>query len=758
MQQHVRTLVAAAALLAAYAPKASSPPTAPPAEATPAASEPAAAATPAVPAAPAKPRWQNPGGMWMPQQLAAQADTLKALGFALDPASLADPTGAALGSIVSLGGCSATFVSPDGLIVTNHHCVQGALQFNATPEANLIQDGYLAKTRAEEKFAGPTQHVYVTTKYEDATAAMTAGLADVKTDLERGKTLELREKAMLATCEKGRPEVRCRLEKFFGGREFWLIEQIDLKDVRLVYAAARGIGNFGGEIDNWRWPRHTGDFAFLRAYVGKDGKPADYSPDNVPYQPAHFMKLARAPLVDGDFVMVAGFPGSTHRLSDAAAIEEAATWEYPRNVEVYQQQLEVIDQVVGQNAKLAIKAETRKRGLNNYLTKYRGQLETFAKEDLVARRKQQDAELVAWIDADATRAPKYKPAFERLAQLHAEKQKTRETDAALADLKGPRTLLGAALTVVRKAKERAKPDADRELAFQERNWKRIDQEQIAFDKSYARELDRAIFALFVKRALALPAAQQPAFLGKWLPAAKRDEKSVALALDKLYATTKMEDAKVRLGLLASATSAQLARSKDPFVQLALAVLPDVEAQEAREKAYKGALVLAEPLYVAAYAEKLGQPIAPDANGTLRITFGTVQPSPKGGRAFTTASEMVAKATGAAPFNAPAPLVAAARAKKFGPYASAALGGDLPLDFMSDVDITNGNSGSSTMNARGELVGLAFDGTYDSVASDWLYLAGVTRTIHCDIRYALWIIDAVDGADALLQELGVKPQL
>jgi hypothetical protein len=696
--------------------------------------------------------------MWMPQQLAAQADLLKSLGFQLDPATFTDPTGTALGAIVNLGGCSATFVSPDGLIVTNHHCVQAALQFNATPEANLIQDGYLAKTRADEKFAGPTQHVYVTQKYTDVSAAMTAGLADIKDDLERGKTLELREKALLATCEKDRPELRCRVEKFFGGKAWYLIEQVDLKDVRLVYAAARGVGNFGGEVDNWRWPRHTGDFAFLRAYVSKDGKPAGYSPDNVPFRPAHFMKVAQKPLASGDFVMVAGFPGSTHRLSDALSIEEAATWEYPHLVEVAEQQLEVIDQVVGKNDRLAIKAETRKRGLNNYLTKYRGQLETFAKRDLVARRKQQDAELAAWVAADPARAGKYQAAFERLAAIHAERQKTRAADVAFTELYGPRSLLGAAVTIVRKAKERTKNDADRDPAFQERNWQRLDQDQIAFDKSYARELDRAILKLFIGRALALPVEQQPAFLATWLPGKRRDAKAIDLALNRLYAMTKLEDVKVRLALLATATPAQLARSKDPFVQLALAVLPGVEAQIAREKAFRGALVLVEPLYVAALAEKDGRDLAPDANGTLRVTYGTVQPSPKGGRAFTTASEMVAKATGEPPFNAPAPLVAAAKARKFGPYAAAELQGDLPLDFMSDLDITNGNSGSSTINARGELVGLAFDGTYESVASDWLYLDGVTRTIHCDIRYALWIMDAVDGADALVEEMGVRPAL
>jgi hypothetical protein len=759
MQRNPKSLVTllAAVLLAACAPKTSSPPasTTPPAETNAAA---AGAAAPVAAVAPVTPRWQNPGGMWMPQQLAAQADTLKALGFELDPASFADPTGTALGSIVSLGGCSATFVSPDGLIVTNHHCVQGALQFNATPEANLIQDGYLAKTRADEKFAGPTQHVYVTQKYSDVTAAMTAGLADVKDDLERGKTLELREKALLATCEKDRPELRCRVEKFFGGKAWFLIEQVDLKDVRLVYAPAHGVGNFGGEVDNWRWPRHTGDFAFLRAYVGKDGKPAGYAPENVPFRPAHFMKLAQKPLASGDFVMVAGFPGSTHRLSDALTIEEAATWEYPHLVEINQQQLEAIDQVVGKNAQLAIKAETRKRGLGNYLTKYRGQLETFGKRDLVATRKQQDADLATWVNADPERAGKYGAALTKLAAIHAERQKTRDADQAFGELYGAKSLLGSALTIVRKAKERTKNDADRELAFQERNWERLDQDQIAFEKSYARELDRAILKLFLGRALALPVAQQPAFLATWLPARQRDAKGIDRALDRLYATTRLEDTKVRLGLLASATPAQLAKSKDPFVQLALAILPGVEAKEARDKAYRGALVLAEPLYVAALEDKGGHELAPDANGTLRITYGTVQPSPKGGRAFTTVSEMVAKATGEPPFNAPAALLAAAKARKFGPYAAAELQGDLPLDFMSDLDITNGNSGSSTINARGELVGLAFDGTYESVASDWLYLDGITRTIHCDLRYALWIMDAVDGADALLQEMGVRPAL
>ena len=214
---------------------------------------------------------------------------------------------------------------------------------------------------------------------------------------------------------------------------------------------------------------------------------------------------------------------------------------------------------------------------------------------------------------------------------------------------------------------------------------------------------------------------------------------------------------VRLGLLRDATPAQIAASADPFIKLAAAIRPDVEAHEARNDAHKAGMAVVAPLYIEARTAWKGTPTAPDANGTLRVTFGRVLPSPKGGRAFTTTAELLKKHTGEAPFDAPADLVAAIQAGKWGPYAAEELG-EVPVDFMSDVDITNGNSGSATINARGELVGLAFDGVLDTIASDWSYLTEVTRTIHVDLRYILWTMDAVDGADELLGELGVKNSL
>jgi hypothetical protein len=296
--------------------------------------------------------------MWMPKQLLAHADTLKTLGLAIDPAGLSDPTRAPLGAVVSLGGCTGSFVSDQGLVITNHHCVQGALQYNATPEHNFIEDGFLAKDRADERWAGPTARVYVAQKYVDVTGTMTEGLADIADDRARYLEIEKREKALVAACEKDRPGIRCRVAKFFGGAEWYQIEQLEIRDVRLVYAPHRGIGNFGGEVDNWRWPRHTGDYSFYRAYVGKDGRPADHAADNVPYRPEHWLRPASEPLAEGDLVMVAGYPGGTERLLTAEEAAEAAEWEYPRRITMYQELIGILDTVSQGSTELQIKAET----------------------------------------------------------------------------------------------------------------------------------------------------------------------------------------------------------------------------------------------------------------------------------------------------------------------------------------------------------------------------------------------------------------
>jgi len=296
-------------------------------------------------------------GMWMPQQIPDLAAKLRTLGFTGDPKAFADLTGQPMGAIVSLGGCTASFVSPDGLIVTNHHCVTGGLQFNSTPQRNLLTEGFLARTRDEELSNGPGSRVFVTTSVAEVTAAITGGLDASVTDRQRNDTIDRRVKERVAACEKG--GLRCSVTSFFEGLKYFEIAQLEIRDVRLVYAPAEGIGVFGGETDNWRWPRHTGDWSFLRAYVGRDGKPAAFAKENVPYKPKHWLSVSPDGTKAGDLVFVVGYPGRTMRHRTFAEIKETTEWTLPRSVRLSEEQLALIDRLTAGNKDLAIKLSGR---------------------------------------------------------------------------------------------------------------------------------------------------------------------------------------------------------------------------------------------------------------------------------------------------------------------------------------------------------------------------------------------------------------
>ena len=744
---------------------------APPAEGPPAAARPSPPAPPAPPppapqpvaeVKPAAPSFENPGGMWMPEQLASHEEQLRKLGFQLDPKGLTDPTAFPLGAVVSLGGCSASFVSPEGLVATNHHCARGALLHNSTPKENMLQDGFLAKSRAEERWAGPTARVYVTRALRDVTKDVRSGLESVQDPLERHRKIEERQKQLVADCEKGRPGTRCSVAEYFGGAAYRMIEQLEIKDVRMVYVPPEGIGGFGGDIDNWRWPRHSGDFAILRAYVGKDGQPADHAPANVPYKPPQHLKLASAPLKAGDFVMVAGYPGRTNRLRTAAEVATAVSWEYPERVKLYQELIAFLQEASKKDEATKIKAIPRIEYLSNYLIKTQGLLDGLVKGGLAKEKAEIEAKLSAWIDENISRRAAYAGVIARMAKLHAEAQKTREHDALLAGTSWLVGLVDAGNTIVRMAEERAKPDAQRDPAYQERNWQRLEQGLVAMQKRYDRAIDQGLFKIFLKRMARLPEQERPVLYTELLGKKEPTDANIDRAVADLYRRTRLEDQATRVRLFKTATLAQLELNRDPAIRLALAARPAMKSLEEREDAYHGAMVLERPRYVEALERFQGGVLAPDANGTLRITYGTVrgyQPAADAPvhKPFTVLSEVVKKATGKEPFEAPQALLAAANAKKGGPYVAEELG-EVPVDFLSDLDITGGNSGSATLNAKGELVGLAFDGNYESMASDWLFMPTVTRTIHVDLRYMLWVMDAVAGADHVLQEMGAKPAL
>ncbi len=702
-------------------------------------------------------------GMWMPQQIPELAARLKAMGFTGDPKAFADLTGQPMGAVVSLGGCSASFVSPDGLIVTNHHCVTGGLQYNSTPQRNLLRDGFLARTRAEELRNAPGSRVLVTTTVRDVTEAIRGGIDSKATDRERYDTIERRIKERVAACEKG--GLRCNVASFFEGLKYYEIAQLEIKDVRVVYAPAEGIGVFGGETDNWRWPRHTGDWSFLRAYVAPGGTPAGYSRDNVPYKPKHWLKVSAEGAKANELVFVVGYPGRTMRHQTYAEVKETAEWTFPRATRLAEEQLAIIDALTKSDKSLAIKLAGRIQGLNNTLTNQKGKLEGLVKGGALALKEAQEKALAAWIAADPARQKKYGDILPALEALRAQGEKTRERDADLSSLTRASSYLDSAQTLYRLSIQRAKKDIDRDPGYQERDWGRIRESQERVQRSLDAAADRALLRWAIQLAASLPSDQriepldQAVGLGAGM--AKPDAaKAIDSYLDALYAGTRMGDRDFRLGLLEKST-AELEATGDAFIRLAARLEPLMEENREAAKNHAGAYARLRPRYMEALLAKSGGLVAPDANSTLRVTYGQVKGVDARDGLFykphTTLTGIVEKQTGEGDFNAPQYQLDAINAlhagKKKTPYLDPALK-DVPVNFLSTVDTTGGNSGSPTLNGKGELVGLLFDGTYESVASDFLFDKVKTRSIHVDSRYMLWNMSDVDGATNLLKEMGL----
>jgi hypothetical protein len=663
-----------------------------------------------------------------------------------------------LDAVVFLGNCSASFVSKDGLIITNHHCAVGALQHNSTPEENLVERGFLAKTRSEERSNGPSARVHVTRRQTDVTSDIRAGLADIADAAERFATLEQRTKEKVRECEALTPDTRCQVSSFFGGARYMLVERLELRDVRLVHAPADAVGNFGGDTDNWRWLRHSADYAFLRAYVGKDGKPADFHKDNVPYQPPHHLAIADEPLREGELVFVAGYPGHTDQLATPLELEEIIEWYFPRQLEYTKQNVAAIARASESDADARIKGVPSTRGLNNWHKFMLGALEGLTKGGALDEKRAEYAAFTKWL---ANRPNgEGRAVVGELERSIREHQAGRQRRATVSELLHASVLLDAAVNVVRWQKESQKPDAARRPAYQERNRPSMRGHLQALDSRYSKALDVARTSLAIERALTLPEAQRPEALAV-LGGGESSAQARRARFERLLGESKFQDAATRLTWFGMST-AKFDALRDPLLDVARRLAPFAEAEEADREAFEGRMLLLRPRYFELLEEFSAQALAPDANATLRITYGTV----KGYRtsseapeypAFTRSQEILAKITGVTPFAMPEAVLERLGAGKFGPYADARLE-DLPVNFVADLHITGGNSGSPTLDKKGRLVGLAFDGNYEAMASDWLFSPNITRSIHVDIRYVLWLLDAVYGADRLLEEMGIAPSL
>ena len=687
-------------------------------------------------------------GQWQPHQLPQLKSELKRIGITIPAEKLSDLTRHPMSAIVSTGGCSASFVSPQGLVVTNHHCAYSAIQRNSTAEKNYIVNGFLARTRADELPGGPTLQVYVTDKVENVTDRVVKGLPASMTGRAYNEAVAKRIKQLVAECETDKA-YRCSVPAFHRGLEYYRIRQMRIRDVRLVYAPADMIGNYGGDIDNFEWPRHTGDFAFLRAYVGKDGRPADPSPDNVPYKSKDFLVVSAEGLKQGAPILLAGYPGRTSRYKLPSEIRFARDVNYPARAGEIIADLGVIAEATKDNPANAVRYADVVKSANNVLKKTQGLMEGFARKDIAAVKDVQDAEFRAWLARNKDAAS---------ATMLADLDKLIAADMALSNeelgfsIASTSELLKSARTLYRLALERQKPDAERESGYQERDISFIKARLQRLEQSFVPAVDQARYVAALQRYARLAPDMHVKGIEALLPAVS--------AVPAMYQQSTLGDTATRLAWMEK-SPADFEQSTDPFIQLAVKIHQESLALENRRKDIDGNLDRAIPQYMAAviaWKKSQGKPVYPDANSTLRVTYGTVGPySPRDGMSkgpFTTIEGIAEKHTGKDPFIAPAKLLDAIKDRRYGAFKDPVLG-TVPVDFLSSADTTGGNSGSAVMNGRGELVGLNFDSTYESITKDWYFDSAITRAIHVDIRYMLWVMKEVDRADNVLAEMTIK---
>ncbi|MBD3384109.1 hypothetical protein GF407_04200 [candidate division KSB1 bacterium] len=692
-------------------------------------------------------------GMWLPHQI--EALNLKSEGLELDPATLFKEDGTGLMSaVVYLGGGTGEFVSPEGLILTNHHVAFGAIQRASTEESDYISKGFLAKTREEEIPA----HGYIADvliKYEEVTAQIETAVSDEMDYLEKYKAIEKVEKELIAVAEQTGPDIRARIQSMYEGNVYYLFYFKRLRDIRIAYAPPKDLGNFGGDIDNWMWPRHTCDFAILRAYVSEENEGKPYSKENVPYKPKSIIPISTFGVKAGDFSFVMGYPGRTYR-NDTVYEVEFDMDRMAKSIENFEDIIHFFEEKSAENKATEIKYAGKIKGLNNAVKNYKGKLEGMQKADLLQRKKEMQADFIGWTKRQNEKDYNYQQNLQNISAFVERYSdyywKNQSITTLTSSYFGP-SLLAQAHTIYRTAKELQKPNMERESGFQDRNLPYLRQRIELAERGYDLETDKAFFKFILNNLEQQPPSQHPRALADLLKQKKAGRNAF---VDSLYRNTVLDNVEKRLQLLDESPEA-LIELNDPMLELAAELETELGKLREKSKALSQERKELKKIYLHGLLQKNDHQLAPDANGTLRLTFGEVKGySPRDAvyyKPVTTLSGVIEKDKGEEPFNVPEKLKKLYQERNFGAYRDDHLD-DVPVCFLNTTCVTGGNSGSPTLNAKGELVGIIFDMTYESVIGDYYIIPEFQRTISVDIRYVLFIVDKFAGASHLLKELGM----
>jgi len=685
-------------------------------------------------------------GMFPPDQI-GKLD-LNKKGLKIKPIELYNPNGIDISdAVVRLSiGCSGAFVSPKGLILTNHHCVFDALVSASTPDKDYGKEGFRAGSMAEE-IPAQNYSIFITNRVEDVTSKVLAGTENLK-----GKELEQKideniQNLVKAEQQKAPKGAVVRIQPLNSGLFYYLYETFEIKDIRLVYAPPQNIGFFGGDPDNFEWTRHAGDFAFLRAYVAPDGTPAPYSPNNVPYQPKKHLTISLDGVKENDFVFVMGYPGRTTRYRESQAIQYNQEVNFPFIVNYLKALVNGLYKVGEESEEKRIKLQSEIFSLNNSIKAYEGGIATLKRANVVAKRQAEEAKLASWIESDPKRKAKYGTLLQDLQKISEEYYKTGARDRILNTIPNPNatpvfSLILEAINAVSQGKK-----------LQDSNQKAIR----AIFTSREPLAEEEVIKFYLKALDELPANQKfqaaEKIFGQFSGKKRRlEEASFAEFITK----SPDFDSPEKIFALYEKSLEELEQKYPRLVEFALAIVKERNEIKDRMAKFSSNIDQLRVLYQKAMAEMKGISLYPDANSTLRFTYGYVKGyQPREAviyQPFTTLKGMLEKDTGIPPFDVPMKLKELQAKQDFGRYK---IGDSVPLDFLATVDIIGGNSGSPIMNAKGEQIGIIFDGNYEGLGNDLYYDLAYNRAIAVDIRFVLFVTEKFADAGWILQELTIK---
>lgn len=701
-------------------------------------------------------------GMWLVHLMAqTNYEAMKAEGLQLSAEDIYSEEQPSLkDAIVALdyGSCTGSIISAEGLMITNHHCAYDDIRKFSSIEHDYLKDGFWARNRQEE-IAVPGKTVMFLDRVLDVTEEYRSILDTMTNPFWKNGYRPTSSRKVNFMLEKkyARKGYETSCVSLLRGESYLIFYYKIYKDVRLVGAPPSCFGTFGGDTDNWTWPQHKGDFAIYRVYGGKNGEPAAYSPDNIPIRPKKILRLSLAGLEEGDYAMILGYPGSTTRYTPSWGIREKMEARNPALIEVREAKLNVLRQAMNADRRIKLQYASEYFNSSNYWKYAVGENQYLKKYEVVSLRQKEEAELQQWIEASPARRKKYGDVLQKLSDTYATRAAYVASDAYYTEtlLNGPAMrdiffrFYGTVKGMEMKKKNRLTredPDISDLLKDGER-----------FFKDFNDSLDRRLFApLFRLYAERVSPEYIPGEIKKLITKFKGDyEKLTAFVYDHSFLT----DHKRMKKFLANGIKKEDALKDPAFLIFCTSIDQDFERRKAlteidqRNSAYRA-------LYTHALTEmrrEKGVPVYPDANSTMRITYGTVGGyCPKDGVTYdyrsTSAGYLEKYIPGDPEFDLKPDCLTALRHTPAGRYADRK--GDLPTAFLCNLDITGGNSGSPVLNARGELAGLAYDGNWESMAGAFYYHQAYNKCVCVDIRFILWIIDEYAQADYLLKELQI----